>query len=609
MCGIVGYTGRADAVTRLLSGLSALEYRGYDSSGIAVFEGKKITVVKAKGRLDNIRAELEAHPVSSHCGIGHTRWATHGEPSYLNAHPHGTERLDLVHNGIVENYLEWKRFLISHGYDFVSDTDTEVAAKLIDYCYAQTGDPIRAIARATQELTGAYAFGVVFADRPGVIYAARKDSPLIVAPADDGAYMASDIPALLAYTRSYYQLEAGEIAVLTETGVAFVGDGGENIQKPLLTAQWDVEAAQKGGYAHFMLKEIHEEADALQKTIRPRIGRDGLPKLDIPLLGDDCLKDADRLRIVACGTAMHAGLAGKCLIEGLARVPVEVSIASEFRYQDPILRPGELVVVISQSGETADSLAALRLAKARGARTLAVVNVVGSSIAREADAVLYTWAGPEIAVASTKAYGVQLGVMYLLALRMARAKGRMEAGAAKAFAQSLSEDAANAIRAVTARAREIQRLADAYRHAENIFFIGRGIDWAVSREGSLKLKEISYIHSEAYAAGELKHGAISLITPGMPVIALATGEALYPKLLSGVREVKARGARVLLVCRADAPDAQSAADDVFFLPNVPEALAPFPAAVMLQIFAYYVSVLRGCDVDKPRNLAKSVTVE
>ncbi len=607
MCGIIGYTGREDAVSRLMAGLTALEYRGYDSSGIAVFDGGALKTVKAKGRLANIREILEAHPIESGCGIGHTRWATHGEPSDVNAHPHGTERLYLVHNGIVENYLEWKRFLESHGYSFQTETDTEVAAKLIDYHYAKTRDPFRALTEAAGELTGAYAFGVVFRDAPGVIYAARKDSPLIVASGADGSYMASDIPALLKYTRSYYQLEPGEIAILSPDGIRIADFSGAPVSKRLETAQWDVEAAEKGGYAHFMLKEIHEEPDAVLSTLRPRV-REGLPALDLPALDEARLRGLNRLIIVGCGTAMHAGLVGKGAIEKLARLPAEVSISSEFRYADPILTERDLVVLISQSGETADSLAALRLAKSRGAMTLGVVNAVGSSIAREADAVLYTWAGPEIAVASTKAFTVQLIAMYLVALAIALARGTIAPAEAEALIREMLETVPEAIRRVIGRKEEIQALADDYRHAENLFFIGRGLDWALSQEGSLKLKEISYIHSEAYAAGELKHGAISLITKGMPVIALATDDALYPKLLSGVKEVKARGARVILIAPEGAPD-DGAADDRFLIPRVSALLAPLVSATMLQLFAYYVAVLRGCDVDKPRNLAKSVTVE
>jgi len=607
MCGIIGYTGREDAVSRIMAGLTALEYRGYDSSGLAAFENGALKIVKAKGRLKNIQKMLDERPISSHCGIGHTRWATHGEPSDVNAHPHGTGQLYLVHNGIVENYLEWKRFLESHGYQFQSDTDTEVAAKLIDYHYTKTRDPFQALVKAAGELTGAYAFGVVFRDAPGTIYAARKDSPLIVAPGEDGSYMASDIPALLRYTRSYYQLEPGEIAILKPEGIRIVDFTGAPVEKKLETAQWDVEAAEKGGFAHFMLKEIHEEPEAILRTLRPRV-RDGLPSLGLPALTPEKLKGLNRLIIVGCGTAMHAGLVGKGVIEKLARLPVEVVISSEFRYQDPILTEKDLVILISQSGETADSLAALRLSKSRGALTLGVVNAVGSSIAREADAVLYTWAGPEIAVASTKAFTVQLIAMYLVALTVALARGTIDAGEAKSIVSDMASQIPQAVQQVIDQKEAIQAMADGYRHAENLFFIGRGLDWALSQEGSLKLKEISYIHSEAYAAGELKHGAISLITKGMPVIALATDEALYPKLLSGVKEVKARGARVILIESEGAPD-DGAADDVFRLPRVRPLLTPLVSATMLQLFAYYVAVLRGCDVDKPRNLAKSVTVE
>jgi len=607
MCGIVGYIGEKDATPIILNGLRRLEYRGYDSAGIAVMQDGHIELRRDAGKLSNLTSLVDQLPLSGKIGIGHTRWATHGEPSARNAHPHGTEKLYLVHNGIVENYLEWKRFLESHGYAFQSDTDTEVAAKLIDYHYTRTGDPFRALVAAADELTGAYAFGVVFRDAPGEIYAARKDSPLIVAPGADGSYMASDIPALLRYTRSYYQLEPGEIAILKPEGIQIVDFHGAPVEKSLETAQWDVEAAEKGGYAHFMLKEIHEEPEAILRTLRPRVV-DGLPALGLDALTPEKLKSLNRLIIVGCGTAMHAGLVGKGAIEKLARLPVEVVISSEFRYQDPILTERDLVVLISQSGETADSLAALRLAKSRGALTLGVVNAVGSSIAREADAVLYTWAGPEIAVASTKAFTVQLIAMYLLALSIALARGSIEAEAAREIVGDMLSLVPAAVQKVIDGKGKVQALADDYRHAENLFFIGRGLDWALSQEGSLKLKEISYIHSEAYAAGELKHGAISLITPGMPVIALATDEALYPKLLSGVKEVKARGARVMLVAPEGAPD-DGAADDVVLLPRVRPLLAPLVSATLLQLFAYYVAVLRGCDADKPRNLAKSVTVE
>jgi glucosamine--fructose-6-phosphate aminotransferase (isomerizing) len=607
MCGIIGYTGRQDAISRLLSGLEALEYRGYDSSGIAAFEEGALRIVKARGRLENVRALIEKAPVRSCCGIGHTRWATHGEPSDANAHPHGTDRLYLVHNGIVENYLDWKRFLESHGYHFASDTDTEVAAKLIDYHYGKLGDPIKALTVAAGELAGAYAFGAVFRDWPGRIFAARKDSPLIVAPGEDGAYMASDIPALLRYTRRYYQLEPGEIAILGPEGIDIVDGRGAPIKKALETAQWDVEAAEKGGYAHFMLKEIHEEPQTIPRTLRPRI-RAGLPNSGLEALPPERLRALKRLVIVGCGTAMHAGLVAKSVIEKMVRLPVEVSIASEFRYADPILGPEDLVIVISQSGETADSLAALRTAKARGAQVVGVVNVVGSSIAREADAVFYTWAGPEIAVASTKAFTVQLVAMYLMALELGLARGRVGAGDARGMVAELLLELPGLVQSVVERGNEIKALAARYRHAENLFFIGRGLDWALCQEGSLKLKEISYIHSEAYAAGELKHGAISLITPGMPVIALATDEALYAKLLSGVREVRARGARAILIAPEGAPGCAEA-DDVFFIPRVRPVFAPLVCAAALQLFAYYMAVLRGCDVDKPRNLAKSVTVE
>lgn len=610
MCGIIGYTGTDNSVPKLIEGLSALEYRGYDSAGIAVFSHGRFTTVKAKGRIKNMKEKLDAQygALVSDCGIGHTRWATHGEPSDRNSHPHGTEKLKLVHNGIIENYLSLKEELAQSGYTFESETDTEVAAKLIDRCYTITGDPFEAIRTAAGKLRGSYAFGILFYDHPGVIYAVRKDSPLIVALSEDGNFIASDIPAVLKYTNRYYQLEEGEIAAVEKQGVSVVDFHGNPVNKTPLTAAWSIDAAEKGGYAHFMAKEIAEEPSALIKTLRPRI-RDGLPDFGLDALPDSLLASFRGIQIVACGTAMHAGLAGRTAIERMARIPVRVEIASEFRYKNPILSADDLVVIISQSGETADTLAALRLAKERGAFTLAIVNVAGSSIAREADAVLYTWAGPEIAVASTKAYTVQVALLYLFAIKLAYCRGTLSADEAKQKVRLLSEDAPQAVEKALALSDRCRTVAEKLKGAEHLFFIGRGVDYDIAVEASLKLKEISYIHSEAYAAGEMKHGTISLITEGLPVVAVCTGSALFEKTASNIKEVKARGARVILVCTEQTPDAEKLADDMLIVPALADEFMPIPAMTVLQLFAYHMSVLLGCDVDKPRNLAKSVTVE
>ena len=603
MCGIVGYTGARDSAGVLLDGLGRLEYRGYDSAGIAVFENDVVKIVKSKGRLTQLESKLEKEGTPrGTCGIGHTRWATHGEPSDVNAHPHRSGPVTVVHNGIIENYVRLRESLRSRGYTFVSDTDTEVAAKLIDSLYH--GDPVKAIGDAVMRIRGSYAFGILFADHPGVIYAVRKDSPLIVGAGAGENFIASDIPAILKYTRHYYLLEENDIAEISPDAVKFYTVDGEPLHKETLTATWDISAAEKGGYEHFMLKEIFEQPRALRDTIASRI-QDGLPML---IEGGSHLGSVRQVHIVACGTAMHAGMVGRCAIEQLARVQTDVDIASEFRYRKPILHRDDLVVIISQSGETADTLAALRLAKSRGVRTLAVVNTVGSSIAREADDVIYTWAGPEIAVASTKAYSVQLAVMYMLAVRLGLDRGTVSEEQGRALCADILR-LPDMVEKVLGLKERCQYLASLYQNAQHIFFIGRGMDYAASLEGSLKLKEISYIHSEAYAAGELKHGTISLIVPGMPVVAVATQRPLLEKTVSNVKEVKARGANVLLVCRGGDSDAELCADHTVRLPDLPDFLMPSLSVVPLQLFAYYMAVLRGCDVDKPRNLAKSVTVE
>ena len=606
MCGIVGYVGKRSAQDVLLDGLEKLEYRGYDSAGVALALDGGIRVVKSKGRLTQLRQKLAAQALAqSFCGIGHTRWATHGEPSDVNSHPHSTPRVSIVHNGIIENYGILKERLIAKGYTFESETDTEVLVKLIDSCYA--GDPLRALQEALAKVRGSYALAVLFRDRPDTIFAVKRESPLIVGWGEGENFVASDIPALLKYTRRYSVLEEGDMAVCTAEGIRFYNEFAEPVQRPVLTADWDMEAAEKGGYPHFMLKEINEQPTAITATVSPRV-EDGMPDLRIPQLTDEVLRSIGTVHLVGCGTAMHAGMVGKAAIETLARVPAEVDIASEFRYRDPILNPNDLVIIISQSGETSDTLAALKLAKSRGVPVLAIVNVVGSSIARAADYVLYTYAGPEIAVASTKAYMVQLCVLYLFALRLAYARGRLSAAETRRYTAQLLR-APEIIKARLADCDQIKYLASRYMNTQSCFFIGRGFDYSLSLEGSLKLKEISYVHSDAYAAGELKHGTISLITDGVPVIALATQKQVYEKTISNAKETRSRGARVLLFTTKDAVVPEGVADAVIRLDEYEDLLMPLQLIVPLQLFAYYMAVLRGCDVDKPRNLAKSVTVE
>ena len=606
MCGIVGYVGKRSAQDVLLDGLEKLEYRGYDSAGVALALDGGIRVVKSKGRLTQLRQKLAAQALAqSFCGIGHTRWATHGEPSDVNSHPHSTPRVSIVHNGIIENYGILKERLIAKGDTFESETDTEVLVKLIDSCY--TGDPLRALQEALAKVRGSYALAVLFRDRPDTIFAVKRESPLIVGWGEGENFVASDIPALLKYTRRYSVLEEGDMAVCTAEGIRFYNEFAEPVQRPVLTADWDMEAAEKGGYPHFMLKEINEQPTAITATVSPRV-EDGMPDLRIPQLTDEVLRSIGTVHLVGCGTAMHAGMVGKAAIETLARVPAEVDIASEFRYRDPILNPNDLVIIISQSGETSDTLAALKLAKSRGVPVLAIVNVVGSSIARTADYVLYTYAGPEIAVASTKAYMVQLCVLYLFALRLAYARGRLSAAETRRYTAQLLR-APEIIKARLADCEQIKYLASRYMNTQSCFFIGRGFDYSLSLEGSLKLKEISYVHSDAYAAGELKHGTISLITDGVPVIALATQKQVYEKTISNAKETRSRGARVLLFTTKDAVVPEGVADAVIRLDEYEDLLMPLQLIVPLQLFAYYMAVLRGCDVDKPRNLAKSVTVE
>ena len=609
MCGIVGYVGARCAQNVLLDGLTKLEYRGYDSAGLALAVNGGIRVIKSKGRLTALRAKLQeataAGLSAAHCGIGHTRWATHGEPSDVNSHPHSTPYVSIVHNGIIENYGALKAMLETKGYTFVSETDTEVLVKLIDSCYH--GEPLRALAEALARVRGSYALAVLFRDWPDTLFAVRRESPLIVGYGEGENFLASDIPAILKYTRSYSVLEEGDMVVCKAGRVAFYDEFGRPVRRERLTADWDVEAAEKGGYPHFMLKEINEQPAAITATVSPRV-ENGLPDLRIPELSDEKLAAIKRVHLVACGTAMHAGMVGKTAIEKLARLPAEVDIASEFRYRDPILDPEDLVVIISQSGETSDTLAALKLAKSRGVPVLAIVNVVGSSIARAADYVLYTYAGPEIAVASTKAYMVQMCVLYLFALRLAYARGTLTEAETRRYTAALQR-APEVVKPRLDDCEYIKYLASLFVNTQSCFFIGRGFDYALSLEGSLKLKEISYVHSDAYAAGELKHGTISLVTDGVPVIALATQHAVYEKTLSNAKETKTRGAKVLLFTTRDAVVPDGIADYVVRLDEYEDIFMPLQLIVPLQLFAYYMAVLRGCDVDKPRNLAKSVTVE
>ena len=606
MCGIVGYAGKRSAQDVLLDGLEKLEYRGYDSAGVALAQEGGIRVVKSKGRLDALRQKLAVQALAeSSCGIGHTRWATHGEPSDVNSHPHSTPRVSIVHNGIIENYGALKERLAARGYTFESETDTEVLVKLIDSCYH--GEPLQALHEALGMVRGSYALAVLFKDFPDTIFAVKKESPLIVGWGEGENFVASDIPALLKYTRDYSVLEEGDLAVVTAQGIRFYNAFGEPVERQRLTADWDQEAAEKGVYPHFMLKEINEQPAAITATVSPRV-EDGMPDLRIPELTDERLRSIGTVHLVACGTAMHAGMVGKAAIETLARVPAEVDIASEFRYRDPILNKDDLVIIISQSGETSDTLAALKLAKSRGVPVLAIVNVVGSSIARAADYILYTYAGPEIAVASTKAYVVQMCVLYLFALRLAYARGKLEEAETKRLTAELLR-AGEVIKPRLDDCEQIKYLASRFVNTQSCFFIGRGFDYALSLEGSLKLKEISYVHSDAYAAGELKHGTISLITDGVPVIALATQKQVYEKTISNAKETKSRGARVILFTTKDAVVPEGVADYIVRLDEYEDLLMPLQLIVPLQLFAYYMAVLRGCDVDKPRNLAKSVTVE
>ena len=608
MCGIVGYIGEQQAAPILLDGLSKLEYRGYDSAGIAIDNGEEISVAKATGRL-KVLSEMthDGATMPGTIGIGHTRWATHGAPTNENAHPHinadGT--IAVVHNGIIENYLKLRQKLEKKGYQFKSETDTETVAHLLDYYY--DGDPLKAISKVMQHMDGSYALGILFQDIPDKVFAVRKDSPLIVGKGDGFHMIASDVPAILKYSRQIYYIQNEEIAVLEREKVVFYNIDEEEIEKELHTIDWDVNAAEKGGYEHFMLKEMYEQPQAVRDTLNPRM-KDGKVYIEELGMSDEEILAIKNIHIVACGSAHYTSVCAKYVFEGMARIPVNVDVASEFRYRDPILQEGDLVIIISQSGETADSLAALREAKAKGATTLAIVNVVGSSIAREADKVIYTWAGPEIAVATTKAFSTQLIAEYLLAIKFGQVRGTISEEEVAEMLQDLKR-IPDQIEMLLANRKNIQKFANRYIAAKDVFFIGRGIDYAISMEGALKLKEISYIHAEAYAAGELKHGTISLIEEGTLVASVLTQPDLYKKILSNMVEVKARGAFVMAVTVEGNTEVEKTADYVIYIPSTNKFFTPSLALIPLQMFAYYVAVGRGCDVDKPRNLAKSVTVE
>ena len=608
MCGIVGYIGKQQAAPIILDGLSKLEYRGYDSAGMAIYDGHKIQIEKAAGRL-KVLEELthDGTTMPGMIGIGHTRWATHGAPSDVNSHPHFNkeETIAVVHNGIIENYLPLKKKLLDKGYEFVSETDTEVLAQLLDYYYK--GNPLEAITKVLHRVEGSYALGIMFAEHPDVLYAVRKDSPLIVGKSKDGCFIASDVPAILKYTREVYYVDNQEVVCMKQDSLNFYSVDEEEIKKESVMIDWDASAAEKAGYEHFMLKEMHEQPKTVTDTISPRIKDNDIVIEELGMT-DEEIKKLSRIHMVACGSAYHAAVTGKYVMEGIARIPVEVDLASEFRYRDPILEENSMVVVVSQSGETADTLAALRESKKRGCKVLGIVNVVGSSIAREADNVMYTWAGPEIAVATTKAYSAQLVSLYLLALKFAMVKGSINQKDLQGYIEDIKK-LPDQIELLMNNKERIQRFANRYIAAKDVFFIGRGVDYAISLEASLKLMEISYIHSEAYAAGELKHGTISLIEEGTLVAAVSTQPDLFKKTISNMVEVKSRGAFVLAVTTVGNTEIEKAADYVIYIPQTNAFFANSLAIIPLQLFAYYVAVGKGCDVDKPRNLAKSVTVE
>ncbi len=608
MCGIVGYIGTKQAAPIILDGLAKLEYRGYDSAGIAVYDGRQIHIKKSVGRLKVLVEQTHnGEMMSGYLGIGHTRWATHGAPTDANSHPHynSKETIAVVHNGIIENYIKLRNKMENKGYTFVSDTDTEVLAHLLDYYYK--GNPLEAITKVMHRVEGSYALGVIFAEHPDRIFAVRKASPLIVGKSEEGCFIASDVPAILKHTRNVYFMENQEVACLQRDKLTFYTADEEPVTKEAVTIEWDAEAAEKGGFEHYMLKEMYEQPKVLEETIQKCISGKDIRIEELKMTPED-FRQISKIYIVACGSSYHAGVTGKYVIENIARVPVEVDLASEFRYRNPIIDENALVIVISQSGETADSLAAMADMRAKGVKVMGIVNVVGSSIARDADYIMYTWAGPEIAVATTKAYSAQLMALYLFAMKLGKAKCVLTE---EDFGQMLEDLKLlpQQVEFLLSNQRKIQKFANRYLAAKSIFFIGRGIDYAISLEGSLKLKEISYIHSEAYAAGELKHGTISLIEEGTLVACVATQEHLYQKTISNMVEVKARGAFVLSVTNEGNYDMEKSADYVIYIPKTNPYFTNSLAIIPLQLFGYYVAVGKGCDVDKPRNLAKSVTVE
>ena len=608
MCGIVGYVGKEDAAPILLNGLSKLEYRGYDSAGVAVFDGDRINVEKCKGRLKVLSEKIDGgKALKGKLGIGHTRWATHGVPSDINSHPHTNEKgtFAVVHNGIIENYIKLRKYLTDMGYHFKSETDTEVVAHLFDYCY--NDDMLDTAIKMLGRLEGSYALGILSKQNPDRMIAVRKDSPLIVGLSPNGNFIASDMSAVLPYTRDVYLLEDNEIVELRTDGVTIYDMDKRIIHKDIFKIDWDISSVEKGGYEHFMIKEIMEQPKAIKDTISPRI-KDGKIVFEELSFSDEYIKNIKKIFIVACGSAYHVGMVGKYILEDMVRIPVEVDLASEFRYRNPILSPDTLVIAISQSGETADTIAAIREAKRLGSKILSIVNVVGSTIARESDGVIYTWAGPEIAVATTKAYSTQLAVMYMLSLYFANKKGIINDTDLKTIVDHL-ETIPSLVQMMLENKDNLQYYASKNFNSKNIFFLGRGIDYAIALEGSLKLKEISYINSEAYAAGELKHGTISLIEDGTFVIAVAIQDKLFPKMLSNIKEVKTRGAKVMAIAKEGNKEIEQEADIVLYIPDCDDFITPSLAIILLQIFSYYVAVAKGCDVDKPRNLAKSVTVE
>ena len=608
MCGIVGYLGKRQATEVLIDGLSKLEYRGYDSAGVAVNTGNELAIRKFKGRLAILAEDLQKDPIDGHLGIGHTRWATHGEPSDVNSHPHFNmdRTIAVVHNGIIENYLELRAELEAEGVKFLSQTDTEIAAHMVSKYYE--GNLLDAVYKATSRFRGAYALGVVCADNANELVAVRKDSPLVVGLGEDENMIASDIPAILKYTRNVYFLENGEFVHILGDKVTVLNENKEVVQKEVSEITWDVEAASKGGFDSFMAKEIYEQPKGVEDTLLRRLDENGRIKLDDIKITKEDLDKINKVYIVACGTAYHAGLVGKYAIEKFAKIPVIADIASEFRYCDPFVDENTLIIIVSQSGETADTLAALRDAKAKGARVLSITNVVGSSIARESDDIFYTWAGPEIAVASTKAYTTQLMAFYMIALNLAMTKGTITEEEYFKMIDILKEMPSK-VEKVLECDKLVEEIAAEIKDKNDIFYLGRGLDYALAMEGSLKIKEISYMHAEAFAAGELKHGTIALIEEGTPVIAIATQEALFEKMVSNMQEVKARGAKVIAIVEEHNEEVEKSADRVIYIPEVEDMFASITSVVPMQLLSYHVAKMRGCDIDKPRNLAKSVTVE